>query len=296
MAYDLYQQVTDSIIASLEAGSPAWRKPWTGEGKAAQMPLRGNGEAYRGINVLMLWLAASAQGYGSAYWFTYRQAEAAGGQVRKGEKSATVVKYGTLAREDEDSGTEKRIPYLKSYRVFNADQIDGLPEEFYAAAAEPARDLGTEPDPRLEAFFAATGADIRITPVPQAYYDPQADFIHMPPISSFYDAAGFYGTLAHEACHWSGHGTRLDRLGRFAARKAYAFEELIAEIGNCMLCAQLGLTPDFGQSAAYVESWLRALQDDKRLIFKAATEAQKAADFLLGCAGEAKPFEQGEAA
>ncbi|MFG6084175.1 ArdC family protein [Paracoccus litorisediminis] len=257
MAFDLYQQVTDSIIASLAAGSPAWRKPWTGERKAAQMPLRGNGEAYRGINVLMLWLAASAQGYGSAYWFTYKQAEAAGGQVRKGEKSATVVKYGTLAREDEDSGAEKRIPFLKSYRVFNADQIDGLPEEFHASAAEPIRDLGTKPDPRLEAFFAATGADIRVTDELQAYYDPQADYIHMPPISSFYDAAGFYGTLAHEACHWSGHGNRLDRRGRFAARQAYAFEELIAEIGNCMLCAQLGLTPDFGHSAAYLEGWLR---------------------------------------
>jgi len=258
--------------------------------------LRANGEAYRGINVLMLWLAASAQGYGSAYWFTYKQAEAAGGQVRKGEKSAIVVKYGTLAREDEESGAEKRIPYLKSYRVFNGDQIDGLPEEFYAAAAEPVRDLGTQPDPRLDAFFAATGAEIRVTDEPQAYYNPQADYIHMPPISSFHDATGFYATLAHEACHWSGHGSRLDRLSRFAERKAYAFEELIAEIGNCMLCAQLGLIPDFGQSAAYVESWLRAMQHDKRMIFKAATEAQKAADFLLACAGQVQACGEDEAA
>ncbi|MDT1064182.1 zincin-like metallopeptidase domain-containing protein [Paracoccus sp. CPCC 101403] len=296
MAFDLYQRVTDSIVASINAGSPAWRKPWTGEGRAVQMPLRANGEAYRGINVLMLWLAAAAQGYGSAWWFTYKQAEAAGGQVRKGEKSATVVKYGTVAREDEESGAEKRIPYLKSYRVFNADQIDGLPEGFHAAPPQPVCDLGTRPDPRLEAFFAATGADIRSTAEPQAYYDPRADFIHMPMISSFHDAAGFYATLAHEACHWTGHGSRLDRLSRFAERKAYAFEELIAEIGNCMLCAQLGLVPDFGQSAAYVESWLRALQDDKRMIFKAATEAQKAADFLLSCVGEGGLIQQGEAA
>lgn len=296
MAFDLYQHVTDSIIASIEAGTPAWRKPWTGEGRAAQMPLRANGEAYRGINVLMLWLAADAQGFGSAYWFTYKQAEAAGGQVRKGEKSATVVKYGTIAREDETSGDERQIPFLKSYRVFNADQIDGLPEVFTAPAAEPARDLGTEPDADLDAFFAATGLEIRSTDRPQAYYDPQRDFIHMPPITSFHDAAGYYGTLAHEATHATGHATRLDRFSRFSDRKAYAFEELIAEIGNCMLCAQLGVMPDFDQSAAYVESWLRALKDDKRMIFKAATEAQKAADYLLGCAAQTRPQTQTDAA
>jgi len=298
MAFDLYQQVTDSIIASVEAGTPAWRQPWAGEGGAAQMPLRANGEAYRGINVLMLWLAAAAQGYGSAHWFTYKQAEAAGGQVRKGEKSASVVKYGTIERESEETGEEKRVPYLKSYRVFNADQIDGLPERFHAPAPEPVRDPGAEAeaDARLEAFFAATGLDIRTSPESQAYYDPQGDFIHMPPIARFEDTAKFYGVLAHECCHATGHASRLDRFSRFNDRKAYAFEELIAEIGNCMLCSQLGLTPDFGQSAAYVEGWLRALKSDKRMIFKAATEAQKAADYLLAAAGPGQVASQGEAA
>ena len=280
MAFDLYQHVTDAIIASIEAGTPAWRKPWTGEVGGAAFPRRANGEPYRGINVLMLWLAAEAKGYRAAHWFTYRQAQEAGGQVRKGEKSATVVKYGTIEREDED-GDERRIPYLKAYRVFNAEQIDGLPAEFYAAPAEEARDLGTEADPALQAFFTATGAEIRTSDDPRAYYNPAEDFIHMPPIATFHGAAGYYATLAHEATHWTGHKSRLDRLGRFTDRKAYAFEELIAEIGNCMICASLGLTPDFDQSAAYVESWLRALKDDKRLIFKAASEAQKAADWLL---------------
>lgn len=278
--FDLYQHVTDRIIASIEAGTPAWRKPWTGEAATMQMPLRSNGEAYRGINVVMLWLTAAEKGYRSAYWFTYRQAKELGGQVRKGEKGSTVVKFGTIEREDEQTGEEKKIPYLKGYTVFNADQIDGLPEQYHAAPAETARDLGTTADPELDAFFAATGADIRTSSEPRAYYNPTGDYIHMPPIATFHSAAGYYATLAHEATHWTGHKSRLDRFSRFSDRKSYAFEELIAEIGNCMLCASLGLIPDFDQSAAYVQSWLRALKDDKRLIFKAATEAQKAADLL----------------
>lgn len=279
--FDLYQHVTDQIIASMEAGTPAWRKPWTGDKGGAPFPRRANGEQYRGINVLMLWAEAAEKGYRSAYWFTYKQAQEAGGQVRKGEKSATVVKYGTVDRADEETGNERKIPYLKAYRVFNADQIEGLPEQYHGKPAEEPRDLGTEADPALDAFFAATGAEIRTSDEPQAYYNPAKDFIHMPPIGTFHSAAGYYATLAHEATHWTGHKSRLDRLSRFTERKAYAFEELIAEIGNCLVCASLGLVPDFDQSAAYLQSWLRALADDKRLIFKAASEAQKAADLLL---------------
>ena len=292
MAFDLYQHVTDTIIASLDAGTPAWRKPWTGDTGGASFPRRAHGEPYRGINVLMLWLTAADKGYRAARWFTYKQAQEAGGQVRKGEKSATVIKYGTFEREAEGSDDPRKVPYLKAYRVFNAEQIDGLPTEFHAAAAEEPCNLGTAADPALDAFFAATGADIRTSDDPRAYYNPVADFIHMPPIATFHTASGFYATLAHETVHWTGHGSRLDRLGRFTERKAYAFEELIAEIGNCMICASLGLTPDFEQSAAYVGSWLRALQDDKRLIFKAATEAQKAADLLL----QTRPAEERAAA
>lgn len=279
--FDLYQHVTDQIIASMEAGTPAWRKPWTGDKGGAPFPRRANGEQYRGINVLMLWIEAAEKGYRSAYWFTYKQAQEAGGQVRKGEKSATVVKYGTVERADEETGSERKIPYLRAYRVFNADQIEGLPEQYHGKPAEEPRDLGTEADPALDAFFAATGAEIRTSDEPQAYFHPAEDFIHMPPIGTFHSAAGYYATLAHEATHWTGHKSRLDRLSRFTERKAYAFEELIAEIGNCLVCASLGLVPDFDQSAAYLQSWLRALADDKRLIFKAASEAQKAADLLL---------------
>jgi antirestriction protein ArdC len=277
--FDIHANITTQIISAIEEGCPPWRKPWTGGDTGTSLPLRSNGEPYRGINVLVLWSIAASKGYASARWLTFNQAKTLGGSVRKGEKSAAVVKFGTVEKEDEQ-GKDKIVPYLKSYSVFNADQIDGLPEEFYRKP-EPARDMGTFADPTMEAFFAATGATIETSERPRAFYDIKGDLIHMPPIATFLNAAGYYGTLAHELTHWTGATSRLDRFGRFADRKAYAFEELIAEIGNCLICATLGLTPDFAQSGAYIEGWLRALKDDNRTIFRAASEAQKAVDFIL---------------
>ncbi|MCC5991277.1 MAG: DUF1738 domain-containing protein [Rhodobacteraceae bacterium] len=276
--FDLHQQITDQLMQAIEAGCPPWRKPWTGSSKGASLPLRHNGEPYRGINILVLWSIASAKGYTSARWLTFKQAKELGGNVRKGEKSATVVKFGTVEKEDEN-GEEKVIPYAKGYRVFNADQIDGLPAEYYDIP-EPAADLGTEPVAHLDAFFAATGAKIEATSKPRAYYDITKDLIHMPLIQTFHNANGYYGTLAHELTHWTGASTRLARFERFSDRKAYAFEELIAEIGNCILSVTLGLTPDFAQSGAYIEGWLAAMKEDKKAIFRAASEAQKAVDFI----------------
>ena len=276
---DIYQQITDQIIVAIEAGTPPWRKLWTGDAGGACFPLRSNCEPYRGINVLMLWLAASANGYTSAHWFTYRQALDAGGQVRKGEKSTTVVKYGTFTREN-DAGEEEQIPYAKAYRVFCADQIDGLPEQFYRKA-EAARDLGTETDPELDAFFAATGARLKTSEDPRAYYNWKTDHIHMPPVETFESTGAYYETLFHEGCHWTGHKSRLDRFGMGSTKADYAFEELVAEIGSCMIYARLGLVPSIDQSAAYVEGWLKALKNEKRAIFKAASQAQKAADYIF---------------
>ncbi|MGK8233921.1 ArdC family protein [Roseovarius sp. MS2] len=278
--FDIQQHVTDSIIEAIEAGTPPWRQPWTGSKAAAGFPLRSSGEPYRGINTLMLWLIAGKEGYASPYWFTFKQAKAAGGMVRRGEKSASVVYYNTIEREDEATGEEVKIPYMRGYRVFNADQIDGLPEEFYRPAVVESRDLGTSADPILDAFFAETGAQIETTEKAEAFYHPARDVIHMPPVSTFHDAGGYYATLAHETIHWTGHETRLDRLTKGRNRQAYAHEELVAEIGACMACIILGLTPDFGQSGAYVEGWLEALKGDKRFIFTAASAAQKAVDYI----------------
>lgn len=285
--FDIHAHVTNAIVAAIEAGTPPWRKPWTGSQGGAPFPLRHNGQAYQGINVLMLWLAAAEKGYTSPFWMTYRQAQELGGQVRKGEKSSTVVKYGTFEREDEN-GEEKAIPYAKAYSVFNADQIDGLPESYHGTPSEEARDMGTEPNGELEAFFAATGARIEHSDDPRAYYHPLEDRVHMPPIATFHSANRYYATLAHEVTHWTGHSSRLDRLSKGRDREAYAFEELIAEIGSCMICAHLGLVPEYDQSAAYVEGWLKALKDDKRLIFTAASAAQAACNLVLERGGRAE--------
>ena len=143
--FDVYTHVTDTIIAEIEAGTPPWRKPWTGSTSGIALPKRYNGAAYRGINILMLWVMAAKNGYVSSRWMTYRQAKELGGQVRGGETSATVVKYGTFRRENEQ-GIDEELPYARAYRVFNADQIEGLAEDYYTRP-ELARDLGTEADP-----------------------------------------------------------------------------------------------------------------------------------------------------
>lgn len=179
--FDIYAHVTDSIVAAIEAGTAPWRKPWTGEAPGAAFPLRGTGEAYRGINVLTLWLTAMQRGFSSAYWLTFKQAKDLNAHVRKGEKSSTVVNWGQVERQNDD-GEEVRFSFPKAYRVFDADQIEGLPESYYAAKMVEARDLGTSADPALDAYFAATGATIETTDTPQAYYHPGRDVVHMPPV------------------------------------------------------------------------------------------------------------------
>ena len=292
--FDIHQHVTDTIVAQIEAGTPPWRQPWTGGKSGACLPVRHNGEAYRGINILMLWATAAQRSYTSERWMTFRQAQALGGKVMKGAKAAKSVFYGTLEKDEDDPSEgedRKRIPYAKFNNVFNADQIEGLRDVYYIHP-DPARDLGTEADPELEAFFAGTGATILIGDEPRSFYRPSTDSIHMPPVGTFLDAAGYYGTLAHELTHWTGAEKRLDRIRKYADRKAYAFEELVAEIGNCMLCVRLGLTPDFAQSAAYIEGWLAALRSDKGMIFKAASEAQKAVDYVMAIAASIEIKEQ----
>ncbi len=276
---DIKQHVTDTIISEMEKGTPPWRKPWTGDTTGAALPLRHDGIAYRGVNVLMLWATSHTKGYASARWMTYRQALALGACVRKGEKATRSVFYGTFEKEIDGENEPQTSRYAKCNNVFNADQIEGLPEDYYVRPAPP-RHLGTEPVTELDAFFAATGATIITSETPRAYYAPGPDHIHMPPIGTFFDASGYYGTLGHETVHWTGSATRLDRIKRFEDHAEHAFEELVAEIGACFLAVQLGVAPAFDQSAAYIEGWLQALRSDKGLIFKAAAEAQKAVDFI----------------
>ncbi len=274
------ESITDRVIKAMEAGCPPWRKPWTGCVNGASLPLRHNGEPYRGVNVILLWSAAERHGYTAARWLTFRQAQILGGRIRKGERSELVMKCGTVIDEDEN-GDERVIRFARYYRVFNADQIDGLPKSHYDRL-DPVRDLGTQANPELDALFASTGAHIVTADEPRAYYDIGQDRIHIPPIATFHNSAGYYATLAHELTHWTGSESRLDRFSRFCANEDYAFEEMVAEIGNCFLCAVLGLTPDFQQSGAYLERWLQVLKTDSRAIYRASSEAQKAVDYILG--------------
>lgn len=229
--FNIYDYVTNTILAALEAGTVPWRKCWTGESLGVPLPLRATGEAYRGINVLMLWVQAHEKGYCSPTWMTYKQARDLGGQVRKGEKSTTVVKYGTYEAKGEvegrDGDEERTRAYARAYRVFNVEQIDGLAEPFYRKAEAP-RDLGTEADPALEDWFGRLGIGIDTSEDPRAYYRPSTDRIHMPPIATFESASQFYGVLAHESAHASQAPHRLDRKHTGLSAERYAKEELVA--------------------------------------------------------------------
>ena len=282
---DLYSRVTNAIIADLEAGVRPWTKPWSPEHLAGRIsrPLRSTGEPYSGINVILLWAEAVAQGYTAPIWITFRQALALGGCVRKGEHGSTVVYANRFSRTepgDDGKDVERSIPFLKAYTVFNVEQVAGLPAHFYAVA-EPKLDAAQRID-HAEAFFAGVGADIRHGGG-QAYYALPSDHVQVPPFECFEDPEAYYATLAHECTHWTRHPSRLDRdFGRKRwGDDGYAREELVAELGAAFLCADLGLelTPR-SDHASYIASWLQVLKDDRRFIFTAAAHAQRAIDFL----------------
>ncbi|WP_312367049.1 ArdC family protein [Ensifer sp.] len=280
---DVYERITNRIVEQLEAGTRPWMQPW-GAGGTPVRPLRHNGIAYRGINTVLLWMTAAEQGYSSRYWMTYRQATELGAQVRKGEKSTLVVYANAIERkETDDAGEEieRRIPFMKGYSVFNADQIDGLPEHYYATPSA-APESGKERIETADRFFANLGADIRHGGN-KAFYHPAGDFIQMPPFDAFVSAEAHATTLGHEAIHWTMSATRLDRnLGREKwGDEGYAKEELLAELGSVFLAADLGLAIEpRDDHVAYIAWWLKSLKNDKRLVFQMAAHAERAVTFL----------------
>ena len=285
---DLYQTVTDTIIKDLEFGIRPWMQPWIvgGEGGQLNRPLRSNGEAYRGINVLMLWGAAAENGFSSPTWMSFKQAQDMGAHVRKGERGTMVVYAGTVTRMElnEQTGeeSERGIPFLKSYSVFNADQIEGLPARFIKP---PVVILdNSQRIEQVDQFVARTGAAVRNGGT-MAFYQLERDMVQMPDFQAFREPEGYYATLLHELTHWTRHESRLDRsFGRERwGDEGYAAEELVAELGAAFLCADLQITPTVRKDhAAYIGNWLKVLKNDKRAIFTAASYAQKAADYLLG--------------
>ncbi len=290
---DVYTRITGSIIASLEQGVRPWIKPWNAEHAAGRItrPLRHNGQAYSGINILMLWASAVEQGFSAPIWMTFKQALELNAHVRKGEKGSLVVYANAITKvEQNDAGedVEREIPFLKGYTVFNVEQIEGLPEIYYAKL-EP-KFTPVERVAQAEAYFAATKAVINYGGT-RAFYAAGPDRIQMPPIETFRDAESFYATLAHEVTHWTKHESRLQRdFGRKTwGDEGYAREELVAELGSAFLCADLELTPEVREDhASYIASWLEVLKNDKRCIVQAASYAQKAVDFLHSLQPQAK--------
>lgn len=288
MRKDIYQTITDRIVADLESGTRPWLKPWSVEHAAGRItrPLRANGIPYQGINVLMLWTTSVAKGYAAPHWMTFKQAIDLGAHVRKGEQGSLVVYADRIRRKETNAETgeeiDAEIPFLKSYNVFNVEQIDGLPEHFYAKPAPRSETI--QRITRAEAFFAATSSDIRHGGNRACYVISQ-DRIDLPVFEAFRDAESYYATLAHETVHWTRHKSRLNReFGRKRwGDEGYAMEELVAELGSAFLSADLELTPEIREDhAAYISGWLEVLKRDKRAIFTAASHAQRAADFLHG--------------
>jgi antirestriction protein ArdC len=283
----LYDEITDKIIAELEAGHAPWVQPWGKAAAKAPLGLPKNATTnrrYSGINVLILWGAVIEHGFTGQSWLTFRQALSLGGHVRKGERGTTIVYADRFTPDDErrraaETGDQAQaIPFLKRFTVFNTAQCEGLPDELTAVAPPVETDLIL---PQVEALIRAMGVDFRIGGE-RAFYNPQHDFVQVPPPQAYFEPINWHRTALHEIGHASGHVSRLNRdlSGSFGSKK-YAFEELVAEISAAFCCASLGIVPTV-RHADYIGSWLEVMREDNRAIVRAASAASKAADYILG--------------
>ncbi|RUV74840.1 MAG: DUF1738 domain-containing protein [Mesorhizobium sp.] len=283
----LYDEITGKVIAELEAGRFPWVQPWGTPAAHARLGLPKNastGRAYSGINILILWGAVVQHGFPGQGWLTFRQALSLGGNVRRGEHGTTVVYADRFVPEDEkqrarDTGEEAQaIPFLKRFTVFNVAQCEGLPEDIAVEMPPPPPGMI---EPTVEALIKASGIDFRIGG-DRAYYVPAHDYVMVPPPAAYFEPINWHRTALHELGHATGHASRLGRDlgGSFGTRK-YAFEELVAEMNAAFCCAALGIVPTV-RHADYLASWLEVLREDNRAIVRAASQASKAADWLLG--------------
>ncbi len=276
---DIRQTITDKIISLLERGTKPGAPRWTGS-TATGLPINAKtGEAYRGINVLVLWCEMADKAYASSQWLTYNQAAALGGQVRKGEKSVTCVYYQTVQKKAEQENEADSYFMAKPFWLFNMAQIDGLPADLIARPTPKEFNLHQE----AEQILIRSGAQIQYGH-DSAFYAPGKDQICMPDRERFTSPEVFYATALHELTHWTGHESRLDRqFGKRFGDQAYALEELVAELGAAFTAGSLGMVDStIDTHASYVSSWIKVLKDDKGAIFTAASQAAKASDYILG--------------
>jgi antirestriction protein ArdC len=284
---DICERITQAVIAELEKGTIPWTRPWAGTGGPV-MPRRHNGARYRGINILILWGKAEEAGFSSPYWMTFRQAHEYGGNVRKREKGTQIVYTNRVTKsETNEAGEdiERSFGFLKSYTVFNAEQIENLPEKFAKRTREPAvvadeKDWNSYGDALN--WFEAIPAEI-LHRGEKAFYNPSLDRIELPDREKFHSAQGYLSTRAHETCHWTSHPSRLAR--DFGAVRwgdeGYSMEELVAELGAAFTMAELGLIPAIREDhAPYIAHWLTVLKRDGKAILTAAAKASDALEFM----------------
>ncbi len=291
----IYEEVTSRIVAEMEAGVLPWAQPWENIGGGFSPFARpkniSTGKAYSGINILILWGAGFERGYLCQQWLTFKQCQALGGSIRKGERGTTIVHVDTFTPKDEKQKAAEKgedassVPFLKRYSVFNIAQCDLPDDALTKAGIDPAHNISTPIDDslidmRMRAIMAHSGADIRYGG-DQAYYVPSLDYIQLPDPSAFFDVINFNRTAAHELGHWTKSPARLNR--DYTARygtKAYGMEELTAELSAAFVCASLNIQPTV-RHADYLGAWLKIMRADSRAIFQAASHASKAADYLL---------------
>jgi antirestriction protein ArdC len=270
----VYSIVTEQILKQLESGVAPWHRPWTTQAPKNLV----SGRAYRGINVFLL----ASNGYGSPYWLTYKQATERGGHVRKGEHGTKVVfwKIGTRETEDSDGdAVERKSIVLRYYTVFNVEQCEGI------AAPDTTRTVN--PIEECERIVRGMPNPPAFEQDARAWYRPSTDTVGMPSRNAFNSAEEHYSTLFHELTHSTGHTKRvgrdgIEKLNTFGS-ESYSKEELIAEMGAAMLCGIAGIERrTIANSAAYLQSWIDVLKSDARMVIQAASQAQKAADYILG--------------
>lgn len=270
---DIYQEVTDRIITSLESGSVPWLRPWRDNNSGCSMePYNAaTGRPYNGINLLIL----GSMPYSDLGWMTFKQAQELGGNVRKGEHGTMVIFWKFDRCKDKDSGETKVVPFARGYTVFNVAQLENIEE---AKLKRPAAPVAGQTD--INALAQRVGAIIRHGGN-KAFYTTAGDYVSIPSLDAFKNINHYQATLAHELTHWTGHEKRCNRqFGKRFGDAAYAFEELVAEIGSAFLCAHHGIALEGLQHPQYVKGWLEVLKGDKRAIFTASSKAKEAATFL----------------